>query len=151
MIIAFDLGRHVGICHGGRDEQPQLNHVELPLELGAIMTQFEGKARGFIRRLKPDFVFWERPFVAYGRFDAQGDLRTQRLYGQSACLAKIVYEESIPWGYEKPNSIRKKILGNGNADEKDIMRFAYKNGMSPVNDHEADAFLCWKFAAGKLL
>lgn len=143
MIIAVDLGRHMGICVG--DEAPELEEVSLPQDLGPMMLRFEGIVRGLIRANSPTLLCWERPFLDFTRADAQGMLRTERLYGQAATMAKLATEYGIASLSEQPRTVRKKIVGSGNADAEAIMRFCQGEGVMPQGDHCADAFLIWRY------
>lgn len=151
VILAFDLGRSVGIAYGDVGGRVTLDQADLSESIGPMMSAFEGVVRGHIRRIKPDLVFWERPFIAIrpGRMDAQGEIRTQRLYGQAAALAKLAHEHEISSASERPMTIRKAIVGRGNATEEDIAAFCRKRDIEAPTPHQADAFVAWLYASRK--
>lgn len=143
MILAVDLGRHAGICVGA--DRPELEQVDLPQDLGVMMSRFEGAVRGLIRANSPSLLSWERPFLNFTRMDAQGELRTQRLYGQAATMAKLASEYGIAGVCERPVTVRKKIVGSGKADADAIMQFCQAQGVMPQSDHCADAYVMWLY------
>lgn len=148
MIIGVDLGRCVGICVG--IDKPELEQVDLPQDLGAMMLRFEGAVRRVIRANSPSLICWERPFLNFTRMDAQGEMRTQRLYGQAATLAKLASEYEIACLSERPATVRKKVVGNGKADAETIMRFCQAQGVMPQSDHCADAYVMWLYGRTRL-
>lgn len=148
MIIGVDLGRCAGICVG--TDKPELEQVDLPQDLGAMMLRFEGAIRSVIRANSPTLLSWERPFLNFTRMDAEGELRTQRLYGQAATMAKLSSEYGIACVYERPAVVRKKVIGSGKADADTIMRFCQAQGVMPQSDHCADAYVMWLFGKAYL-
>lgn len=155
MVIALDLGRVAAAAVGNRGGRPALMSREFPADLGACAADFEGFIRGLITKHEPAVLAWERPFTAfrtdrYGKplYDAQGEIRTQRLYGQAFNLEKHAHVGGIKTWFERPVRVRKQVVGRGNAKPEDIMRFAHSKGLKPANDHEADAFVIWSAACG---
>ncbi len=148
MIIGVDLGRCAGICVG--IDTPELEQVDLPQDLGAMMTRFEGAMRRVIRANSPTLLSWERPFLNFTRMDAQGMLRTERLYGQAATMAKLASEYGVASINDQPKTVRKKIVGSGAADADTIMRFCQAQGVMPQSDHCADAYVMWLFGKAHL-
>lgn len=149
MRLGIDLGRHAGIAYGPKGGPCVLEESVLSQDVGKMMSEFEGAMRGYIRRLSPEFIVWERPFVIPNRHDAQGELRTQRLYGQSACMMKLAHEYDIRWDYQIPTSLRKSVMRRGAAKEDEIMKFCRTRGVNPSTDHQADAFIAWLYATEK--
>ena len=150
IVLAFDLGRHAGVAYGDAGGLVRLEQIDLPQDLGPMMSGFEGAVRGLIRKTEPDFMFWERPFVTTNKHDAQGEIRTQRLYGQAAACAKIAHEYGIRNDSERPMTIRKAVIGRGNAKEEEIFAFCRRCGVDAVTAHRADAYVAWLYAAKKL-
>lgn len=150
-ILALDLGRHAGVAYGEVGGAVTLEQIDLAQNVGPMMSEFEGSMRGYIRRLEPQLIFWERPFIAIvpGKMDAQGEIRTQRLYGQSAAMAKLAHEYDVAWGYERPHSVRKAVIGKGNATEEEIAAFCRKRGVAAHTPHQADAYVAWLYASRK--
>lgn len=149
MIIAIDLGRSAGFAIGA-DDPPHLEQIDMPEDLGRMMSAFEGAVRGKIREYRPRLLCWERPFITVNRMDAQGEIRTQRLYGQAAAAAKLAREYEIESLCERPASIRKKVVGAGNASEDDIMKFCVRAKAKPFSAHTADAYVVWRFGKAYL-
>lgn len=146
LIIAVDLGRNVAAVYGADESALLIDSKELPQDLGAMMSDAEGWLRGLVRRVKPDMLFWERPFVTPNRHDAQGEIRTQRLYGQAALCARIAHDYSLRSDCAHPQTMRKAIVGAGNAKEDVIMRFCRSREFPASSPHEADAFVAWLYA-----
>lgn len=156
IVIGFDLGRTAAACIGAPGRKPELITREFPIEYGAMASEFEGFVRGIIRKNNAISVFaWERPFIALrvksGKavLDAQGEIRTQRLYGQFHTLRKLAWESGLQEYFERPSVVRRDVIGKGNATSDDIMKFTHKAGLRPANDHEADAYVIWRAAIGK--
>ena len=149
MILALDLGRFVGVAVGRVGERPILSSREFPLDIGALGNAFSGFVWGLIREHKPTRLAWERPFLNFARMDAQGELRTQRLYGEAFALETIANQCGITTFSERPQTVRKRVIGAGNAKEDQILAFAHKAGLSPSNNHEADAYVVWCAAGGR--
>lgn len=114
---------------------------------GAIASGFEGLMRAMIAEHRPTLLAWERPFLDMKRV-AQGELRTQRLYGEAWTLIKLSHEYKLTTWFGRPASIRKRVIGKGNASEDEIMAFCHRNGLKPANPHEADSYLIWVAAGG---
>lgn len=111
------------------------------------MTEFEAAVRGIIRREQPAVLAWERPFVQFNRApDAQGEVRTQRLYAQAAVCAKLADEHELLSCFDYPQTVRKKVVGSGRATPEAIMTFCRKSGVEPSSDHAADAYVVWRYA-----
>lgn len=150
MILACDLGRAAGFAVGAA-HPPQLFEHHFSQDIGAMMLDFESVVRGLLRRHEPTMLAWERPFITAQRMDAQGEIRTQRLYGQSAVLAKLTHEYGLKSATERPATLRKEILGKGNATPAQIMAFCHRNGVEPMNEHCADAYIVWRMARQRFL
>ena len=146
-ILAVDIGRFVGISVGRAGVRPTLLSRELPVSNGKIAVGFNGFIRSLILEHNPRKLAWERPFVDTRRFDAQGEIRTQRLYGQAFALEGFAEEYRLAFWCERPQTIRKRIIGAGNAKEDAIMAFVHRAGMKPSNHHEADAYVVWRAAS----
>lgn len=155
VIAGVDLGQTCGIAVGLANEKPRLLSKELPKGMGAGASDFEVFVRSVIVEYDVEVLAWERPFIALARgraggsvLDAQGEVRTQRLYGQAFICTKLAHDYGLRTYREFPHKVRKSLVGNGRASEEQIMQFAHSCGMKPSCDHEADAFIIWKAAHG---
>ena len=142
-ILALDLGRMTGVCVGSCPKDVELKLWDLPISLGPMMDQFEGRLRGMILRHQPLILAIERPFVMFDRPTANSRKLTATVFGQFAVCMKIVHQNNLfPVTYEV-RTVRKRMVGRGNADEDMVHRAAIRHGFNPATSHEADAALVW--------
>lgn len=142
-LIGLDLGRNVGVCYGSEPDPPELKGWELPSTIGQMMTDFEGRLRGLIKRQDALIIAFERPFTQFDKPSANVRKHIATLNGQMCIILKICYEQYLfPVSYEV-RSVRKRFAGRGNATPEQVHKAAMRYGFKPATDHEADAALIW--------
>lgn len=150
MIIAFDLGRELGLAYGGFGAPPTLETHKLPAEIGPLLDRFESIVLGLTRKQTPSFIVWEQPFVMF-RAPGKAELTTvARQYGQAGALARIAFGAGVSTSTYRPQSLRKRFCGTAKASEAQIIEAARLRDADPKTNHEADAFLVWQAAAEDL-
>jgi Holliday junction resolvasome RuvABC endonuclease subunit len=146
MVIGFDLGREVGVCFGEPKQAPTLMTLKLPMQLGALLSDFEGRVRGLFREHSPGLIAWETPFINFGRRGKGERLVVKRVFGQAGAIERLAYDFGAPTTDFEARSLRKRFCGTAKASEDDIIRACLTRGLNPKTNHEADAGLVWSAA-----
>ncbi len=138
MIASFDLGRQTGVCVDGRTET-----LDLDALIGPALSRFEGFVRGRIKDGVRVFAF-EAPMMAFGSGARSGIVNhLYRQFGMAATLFKLSHEAGLVAAPYQVRSVRKRLCGSAKASPTKILATCRSRGLSPVNDHEADAGLIW--------
>lgn len=143
MVVGFDLGRDVGICFGEPKTVPTLITLRLPMQLGALLSDFEGQVRSLIRQHSPRLIAWETPFINFGRRNKGERLIVKRVFGQAGAIERLAYDVGAGTMDFEARTLRKRFCGTAKASEDDIIRACRVRGLDPKTNHEADAALVW--------
>lgn len=150
MVVGFDLGREVGVCFGQPKTVPTLMTLKLPMQLGALLSDFEGHVRGLIRQHSPGLIAWETPFINFGRRGKGERLIVKRVFGQAGAIERLAYDVGAETMDFEARTLRKRFCGSAKASEDDIIRACRVRGLDPKTNHEADAALVWSAAVEDL-
>lgn len=145
-VLAWDLGGVPAWCVGHPDSEPELGHIKPQKTLGLLLMEFEATLRGLIEREGVTVLAWERPFISFSKQYAGATVNAQRQFGQAGALERYATLHNLPNASYVAKTIRAGIIGDKNAKKPEIMAFARGEGMTVVNDHEADAYVVWRAA-----
>ena len=146
MILAFDLGRELGVAYGGEGSAPTLETHALSKEIGALLYEFEGIVLALTRSHDVRMIAWEKPAVFLRNPGKSETTNISRQFGEAGALARIAHGAGYATATYAPRSLRKRICGSAKASEMEIMQAAHIRGAHPKTNHEADAFLVWQAA-----
>lgn len=140
-IVAFDLGSTFAMATtiDGVLHTEKITRTKEQLRehwLGQVM----GYVAGICEQLKPELIFYERPF-------ARGQAATRMGWGLAGVIEAVASQGNIPVLDMPPASIKKWATGNGHAS-KDEMTFTAQMmyGYLGEDEHEADAVCALYYA-----
>lgn len=152
IVLGLDLGRNVGASLGEPGAHPTLETWKLPQTTGAMLSEFEGRLRGVIRRNNAlRLIAYEKPFAPFGKASANTTKHLYTAFGQAGTILKLCYEHSIVPQSFHVRSVRKRFCGSAKASPEDILKSCFRAGFAPSDDHNADACLIWRCAIADMI
>lgn len=112
-------------------------------DMGHAFVAFRDWLADMLTVHAPDDVWFETPIPS------KNSLQTMRfLMSLPAFVEELTHRHGLPCWERECATVRKAILGRGNAKKPDVLRWAVLKGYSPQDDNAADALLLLAFADG---
>ncbi|TXH46969.1 MAG: hypothetical protein E6Q97_28185 [Desulfurellales bacterium] len=140
-IVAFDLGSNFAMATviDGALHTEKITRTSDQLRehwLGQVM----GYVAGVCDQIKPELVFYERPF-------ARGQAATRMGWGLAGVIEAVASQANIPVLDMPPATIKKWATGKGNATKEEMTETAqFMYGYAGEDEHEADAVCALYYA-----
>jgi Holliday junction resolvasome RuvABC endonuclease subunit len=137
ILLAFDIGTHLGFAIGPRDGRPRLGTVELRdvRGLGPWLRSSDNRLRALLREC--DEVVCERPFAKQDAGAAKNFALLGHILYWAAILEKRAYKGISPM------TAKAHFAADGRASKDDVFQAARARGYHPANFNESDACAVW--------
>ncbi|HWA22299.1 MAG TPA: hypothetical protein VG735_07895 [Caulobacterales bacterium] len=144
-ILALDPGTVTGVAYARAGHMPYLDTWRLPegqgAEVGAFFAEFERLLTSAIIEGQPDILVFEAPFVGPKLLSNMNACR--RVIGLPCVIELIAHKMKLEVAECNLMTVRSHFVGKGRCDKHETIAACRRAGVTPADDHQADAFACF--------
>lgn len=143
-VLALDLGTSTGWCAGtaGKPTTDSVVLFKAGYDNGAIAASLCDWLADMITMHDPTVIYFESPL---NRGDHSGVQAGRILLGLSMVVELVAWRREVPCREANVSTVRKAVVGRGNARKPDVMTWCLANGMTPPNFDASDACVLWEY------
>lgn len=149
MILALDTGTATGVAMGKIGEKPTLSTLRLPdgarSDVGRFFSVFDERLTQIVEQTRPTLIVFEAPFL--GPMLAKNMHSARRVIGLPCVVEMVAHRAGVECAEAVIFDVRGFLLGKRGAKKHAVIPEIVARGLSPANDHEADAAAVWLYAA----
>lgn len=142
-VLALDLGSATGWACGVPGTKPVMGAVKLGIagNYGSIGGALHTWLWDAIDIHKPGYIVFEAPLPSH-----RGIAAGRIALGLAMMVETVGYQAEIMTRECAVKTVRKRIIGTGNADKEDVMAWCQAQGWKPPTHDAADAAALWELA-----
>lgn len=149
MILALDTGTATGVAWGKIGATPKLATLRLPeggrADVGRFFSSFTDALHAVIVDVAPTLIVFEAPFIG-GKL-ARNMHSARRVIGLPCVVEMLAHRHGVECAEAGIFDVRGFLLNDRRAKKAPVLPAIVARGLTPANDHEADAAAVWFYAA----
>lgn len=149
MILALDTGTATGVAWGKIGATPKLATLRLPdggrADVGRFFSRFADALHDMIVDIDPTLIVFEAPFIG-GKL-VRNMHSARRVIGLPCVVEMLAHRHGIECAEAGIFDVRGFLLNDRKAKKAPVLPAVVARGLTPANDHEADAAAVWFYTA----